>query len=66
MEALKKNDPVFARSAIKADGVTTGGHRRCQLSGCTGRRIGVRWESGKMTWPCSKGMERVDTAWRIL
>lgn len=35
------------------------GSRRCTLEGCTGKRLGVRWPDGRLTWPCTKGMERL-------
>lgn len=38
------------------EGATTGTFRGCQMEGCRGTRIGVRWPDGKMTWPCTKGM----------
>lgn len=52
----------------KLIGKTTGSDRRCQLSGCNGLRIGVRWPKGKprVTFPCTKGMSYVDNQWRIL
>ena len=34
--------------------------RRCQMEGCTGMRIHVKWPDGKSTYPCSKGCEVVD------
>lgn len=57
---------VYDRTGEKT-GVTTGGTRLCKMEGCLGRRIGVRWSDGKMTWPCTKGMTLTDhnTAWRI-
>jgi hypothetical protein len=51
-----KGVPVWRRGARKATGKTTGGTRNCQMEGCNGIRIGVRWPDGHMTWPCSKGM----------
>ena len=33
------------------------GTRPCQLSGCTGLCICVRWPDGTHTWPCTKGMK---------
>lgn len=49
-------------------GVLTGSERHCQLEGCLGRRLGVRWPGGRMTWPCTKGMKIVQRgkAWQIL
>jgi len=46
-------------------GVPTGAERRCQLSGCTGRRLGVRWPDGKITYPCTKGMIGSKFGWQI-
>ncbi len=50
---------VYGLNAIEY-GVTTGGTRKCQMEGCLGRRYGVRWPDGKMTWPCSKGLRDRD------
>lgn len=61
-----KGIPVFARGARKAEGTTTGTTRFCQMDGCPGIRVGVKWNSGKMTWPCSKGMARLKKGWKIL
>jgi len=38
-------------------GKPTGSTRVCRLEGCTGRRMGVRWSDGKLTFPCTKGMK---------
>lgn len=37
-------------------GVKTGGSRRCGLEGCRGRKIGVRWPNGELTYPCTDGL----------
>jgi len=49
-------------------GVLTGGTRHCSLSGCRGVRIYVRWPDGKLTLPCSEGMEydEENKTWNIL
>lgn len=43
-----------------ADGATfglkTGGARRCQMEGCRGESIAVRWQDGKLTYPCTMGL----------
>lgn len=53
--------PDYSNTVLSRDrklrGVLTGGSRRCQLEGCTGRKLGVRWPDGKITWPCTKGMQ---------
>lgn len=41
----------------KYTGKWTGGSRPCSLEGCTGERIGVRWNDGKLTFPCSKSLQ---------
>lgn len=47
-------------------GKLTGGERACTLEGCRGKRIGVRWDDGKLTWPCTRGMFiREDGQWQI-
>jgi len=33
-------------------GETTGTTRVCQMDGCGGRRIAVRWPDNKITYPC--------------
>jgi uncharacterized membrane protein len=53
---VKRGSAVVSRD-LMYKGKTTGGKYRCQMSGCTGTRIGVRWSDGTMTFPCSKGLE---------
>lgn len=40
----------------KETGDVTGGRRRCQMSGCGGVCLGVKWPDGRMSWPCTKGL----------
>lgn len=49
----------------KIRGVTTGGARHCQLEGCSGLRICVRWPKGNNTWPCSRGLTYSGNSARI-
>lgn len=37
-------------------GFLTGGNYKCQMEGCRGARLSVRWADGKITRPCTKGM----------
>ncbi len=49
------NTKVYSQNE-KEVGHTTGSRRQCQLSGCLGVGIYVRWADGKLTIPCSKGL----------
>lgn len=47
-------------------GKATGSFHRCRLEGCRGVRIAVRWPGGRLTYPCTAGMEvRRDGRWQI-
>lgn len=59
---------VFSRPAADGSshvGHTTGASYRCSQDGCTGKRVVVRWEDGKITRPCSKGMLVKNNQWYI-
>lgn len=58
--------PVRPRTG-KMTGRLTGGSRGC-AEGCRGRRLGVRWPDGQLTWPCTKGMtyDAAKQRWKIL
>ena len=64
---LKIGDVVISRDGI-SKGKTTGGERCCSMEGCTGRRLGVRWQDGKLTWPCTKGMsfDTREQVWKLI
>lgn len=51
-----KGSRVYCRDG-KHMGIATGSVRRCQLAGCGGVRVMVRWPGGSVTWPCMKGMK---------
>ena len=59
--------PKFVQSRSgDVTGRVVGHGRPCQLEGCRGWTISVRWPDGHLTRPCSKGMAVVDTdTWRI-
>lgn len=52
---INKGDKVFSRDGKKV-GIATGSTHHCTLEGCRGLRIAVRWDDGKITFPCSRGM----------
>ena len=56
---------VFARGKSKLVGRTTGGTSHCRLEGCTGLRLAVRWSDGRLTFPCTKGMDYVRGGMKI-
>lgn len=61
----KPNPHVYTRCGT-VKGIATGAWHRCQLAGCTGRRLTVRWP-GQITYPCTKGLkERADGALQIV
>jgi hypothetical protein len=62
-----KGTPVLSREGT-IKGHLTGGSRTCGMHGCTGRNLGVRWEDGKLTLPCTKGMSYMNASntWKIL
>jgi len=62
---VHSGEKVLSRDE-KLVGVTTGSTHHCQMDGCIGHRISVKWEDGKTTFPCSKGMIREDHVWKII
>ena len=61
-----KDKLVYTREGNEC-GTATGATRRCQLEGCTGRRITVKWADGKRTMPCTKGLKtRADGHFQIM
>ena len=64
-QIASKGTVILSRDG-KLKGKATGTTRRCTLEGCTGVRVGTRWPDGKITWPCSKGMDFDDNSGRIL
>ena len=65
LDTVEPGQRVLSRDGAES-GWTTGGVRPCQLEGCGGTQIGVRWKNGKLTWPCTKGMRKDQGTWRIL
>lgn len=57
-DLFKKGDTVLSRDGLER-GTVTGGQRKCQLDGCRGWQIGVRWSDKRVTWPCSDGLTMV-------
>jgi hypothetical protein len=53
--AFKKGTSVLSRDG-KEQGEMSGSTHRCQMEGCLGVRVSVKWSNGQYTYPCSKGM----------
>ena len=57
------------RYVVSRTGKQTGevrGTRSCQLEGCRGLCLIVKWDDGKRTHPCTKGMtELTPERWQI-
>jgi hypothetical protein len=69
VDGLGEIHRVWSRN-LKMYGIPTGKTRRCQMEGCRGTRIGVRWvhANGKgtyVTWPCTRGLDFVQEEDRI-
>jgi hypothetical protein len=51
----------------KMTGTPTGASCRCNMEGCRGTRISIKWPNGKNTRPCTKGLELVSHGvWKII
>ena len=55
---------VWSRT-LKEYGKTTGKLRHCNMEGCNGLKVQVKWPDGKTTWPCSEGMKKYRDGMRI-
>ena len=68
---MKEAKDIYAKGTVVHSrdkqhvGHLTGGSRKCQLEGCTGRALAVRWDDGKLTYPCTKGMDITNNEWVI-
>lgn len=64
-DMFAKGTVVHSRDG-KLKGKLIGGSRICRLEGCRGKQLAVRWENGKLTYPCTKGMETQKGEWFIM
>ena len=62
---MEKNKTVYS-SDTKFKGLTTGSEFPCRMEGCRGMRIGVRWNDGTITFPCTKGLTEVNGKLKIM
>jgi len=64
---LKLGEVVISRDG-RSKGKTTGGERLCTMEGCRGTKVAVRWQDGKLTFPCTHGMtwDTREMVWKII
>lgn len=65
----KKTEITVISRDGKHKGKFTGGNSRpCSMEGCCGERVGVRWEDGKLTFPCTADMTNTNNKdeWRLI
>jgi hypothetical protein len=55
-EDIFKGNKIISRDG-KSVGIFTGANRPCNLEGCRGRCHTVKWDNGKTTYPCGKGLQ---------
>lgn len=68
MKDVAEQGKILSRDG-KHIGTTTGGNsRKCPMESCRGERVGVRWDDGKLTYPCTAGMHWNEKrkAWQIV
>lgn len=61
----ESGDECLSRDATDT-GRFTGSNYPCRLAGCTGVRLGVKWSNKSVTWPCSKGLKKLEISkWQL-
>ena len=62
----KEKNWLWSRDSKMRGEITNLRARRCQMSGCTGWCMHVRWPDGKRTFPCIKGCTQLDDhIWKL-
>jgi hypothetical protein len=61
---IKAVEEVLGRDKI-ITGRTTGASYKCPLNGCSGWRVTVKWEDGRISYPCTEGMSKDKKGWYI-
>lgn len=65
MDEYARGTRVVSRTGSH-EGRLTGGRHMCATESCSGERLGVRWDDGKLTFPCTKDMLWQGDHWRLL
>ena len=59
--------PVYVWSVGKIDRGEVLDELECDMEGCRGTVLKVKWADGKVTYPCTKGMGVIDESdWIII
>lgn len=53
-----KGTRIFSHNK-KFKGRTTGSGYLCRLEGCSGMRLTVKWEDGRISYPCTNGLQPI-------
>ena len=62
------NGKILSRDGKHVGTATGGNARQCRMEGCKGERIGVRWDDGKLTFPCTAAFQfdKRRKMWKLL
>jgi hypothetical protein len=62
---IAKNEVVITKDGTERGKIRGEGRPCRQIEGCMGTSVPVRWPDGKLTWCCTKGMNKTNEGWRI-
>ena len=62
---VKKGDAVVSSDECHVGKIVGDGRACRQVEGCRGLQVPVRWDDGKLTWPCTKGLVELEGGWKI-
>lgn len=64
--SIEEGTKIYPRGGKGKPGIATGNYRQCTLECCKGNRVDVRWPDGKLTRPCTEGLRKFKTGWKII
>ena len=56
---MQSGDKMLSRDGMKTGSVITPYARKCTLEGCRSYRTSVRWEDGRITYPCMRAVKKI-------
>lgn len=62
------NGKILSRDGKHVGTATGGNARQCRMEGCKGERIGIRWDDGTLTFPCTAAFQfdKRRKMWKLL